>query len=1105
VADEGKRDAPPTMPARGGRTERTEKPTDMPTLQVGDAAPVHATLVPASDGAAGIAIGAPPELPAEDRYRHGTEIARGGMGRVVEAHDTLLGRNVALKVALALDVDAVRRFQRETRITARLEHPSIVPVHDAGIGPGGAPFYVMRKVSGRPLEQLVGEKPELADRLALLPSIVAASHAVAHAHTRGIVHRDIKPANILVGDLGETIVIDWGIAKVMDEPDDRPAHPIQVEDSVHTRAGVVYGTPGFMSPEQLRGAPADERSDVYALGATLYHLLARRPPHASKSGDEMMKAAVAGPPTPIRELVPGVAPELATIVDKALAFDARTRYQNAGALAEDLQRFLAGQLVASHHYSPGEKLVRFVRRNRATVGVSVAAAVALVAGGTVAIRRIVVERDRADEQARIAVAEKQDAEEKRRLADDRADQLTLTEARQLADTNPTLAVAMVKPLGERLWRPVRAIAAAARLQGVARGLPASPHLLSLELDAKGTRALAAGSDGTVRLYDLVHGTAMVVAQLRGPARACFAGDGRAVVFHDAELSIVDFHLHTSRDVTLPSPVAELAMSGPIAYWVDNAGALWSLDIADAKPVRHDLATKIDHVAPSPDARWVALAGEQSILVLDRTQPTLPPEALIDGHARAIAWDSESEHLGALVDDLVFDYNVPSHTPVQRLTAGTRTAIAFAGKRLTTAGPTGVALAAGDDLAVRKETGVFTLGLHETRDGIVTAGPQGLVKVLSPDASYTLTSPGTRLALLATSPRSPWVVAAADDQLLVWNTDRTAPQHLDWTPPSGAAFLDGDHVLVTYGDAPAEVIDLATGEHTPSGGIMPGLSAVITGPAAERAIAIDGTHHARTVTTAGETADVPGDVDHAAFVDERRFVVASSRGAIVLDDGTALVARRSQVTALAARDGWVAAAFADRTLWRMQIGGREATVELSASPPRAGITVSADGAVVFAEGAALRRWQPDGKVTTLGELAHPIAAVVAVDEDLVTIASDGGVALFTADGKRRDASVTVPAGASVSRDGVFVGVTAAGVLEAIDPIADDHFGIATPRAGQAFSAIQIAPDGKRVLAIAPDGLYVWTLELPHDGPATRSWLDAMTNAIADRGPRSLAWK
>src|SRR5262249_12398759 len=190
----------------------------MPAGLAPGAAPVLPTVMP--NTATPLPIGAPPEMPAEHRYAYGVEIARGGMGRVVEATDTVLGRTVAFKEALSLDPEVIKRFHRETRITARLEHPSIVPVHDAGIAPNGSPYYVMRKISGRPLEELVGARPDLNDRLALLPHIVAAVNAIAHAHERGIVHRDIKPSNILAGELGETIVIDWGLAKALGEAEE---------------------------------------------------------------------------------------------------------------------------------------------------------------------------------------------------------------------------------------------------------------------------------------------------------------------------------------------------------------------------------------------------------------------------------------------------------------------------------------------------------------------------------------------------------------------------------------------------------------------------------------------------------------------------------------------------------------------------------------------------------------------------------------------------------------------------------------------------------------------------------------------------------------------
>jgi serine/threonine protein kinase len=140
----------------------------------------------------------------EDRYRLGAELGRGGMGRVVEAFDTQLGRTVALKEVLPKGGAGIaRRFLREVQITARLEHASIVPLYDSGTTADGRPFYVMRRVSGRPLDELFVRMRGFDERLTLLPSVLAAIDAIAHAHKRGVIHRDLKPANILVGDLSE--------------------------------------------------------------------------------------------------------------------------------------------------------------------------------------------------------------------------------------------------------------------------------------------------------------------------------------------------------------------------------------------------------------------------------------------------------------------------------------------------------------------------------------------------------------------------------------------------------------------------------------------------------------------------------------------------------------------------------------------------------------------------------------------------------------------------------------------------------------------------------------------------------------------------------------
>jgi serine/threonine protein kinase len=223
------------------------------------------------------------------RYEFIEEHGRGGLGRVMRTRDLDLGREVAIKEILDSGGMAEARFVREAMITARLEHPGIVPVHDAGRWPDGTPFYAMKLVSGRPLKDLLREANSLEDRLALLPHLIAVADAIAYAHDREIIHRDLKPSNIIVGDFGETVVIDWGLAKDLKNSDKEHSTSglcQPSEDSTLTMAGAVIGTPAYMPPEQARGEDVGASADVYALGAILYHLLSGRPPY---KGDHLAK------------------------------------------------------------------------------------------------------------------------------------------------------------------------------------------------------------------------------------------------------------------------------------------------------------------------------------------------------------------------------------------------------------------------------------------------------------------------------------------------------------------------------------------------------------------------------------------------------------------------------------------------------------------------------------------------------------------------------------------------------------------------------------------------------------------------------------------------
>jgi tetratricopeptide (TPR) repeat protein len=381
-----------------------QRPEEIETAAGADAtAPTLAEAANASSDGATLPVVSP------EAYRVQGEVGRGGMGRVVSATDRRLGRPVAIKELHRDVAGGATRFVREALVTARLQHPSIVPVYEAGRWPDGVPFYAMKMVSGQSLSLLIRARHTLSARLALLPHVIAVAEAIAYAHSQRIIHRDLKPANVLVGPFGETVVVDWGLAKDLSRPSDEPATPASKDPPAvagasadSTVVGTVLGTPHFMPPEQARGEAVDERADVYALGAILYYLLRGEPPHSGKTANEALAAVVSGAPEPIETYVPDAPQELCAIVRKAMSQVREERYPTAAELAADLRRFETGQLVTVHAYSTRELLARWVRRNRTAVIVAAALGLGLATSlvvGVAGVRR----------EARLAEAERDKA------------------------------------------------------------------------------------------------------------------------------------------------------------------------------------------------------------------------------------------------------------------------------------------------------------------------------------------------------------------------------------------------------------------------------------------------------------------------------------------------------------------------------------------------------------------------------------------------------------------------------------------------------------------------------------------------------------------------
>ncbi|HUJ60061.1 MAG TPA: hypothetical protein VLX92_16260, partial [Kofleriaceae bacterium] len=779
-----------------------------------------------------------------------------------------------------------------------------------------------------------------------------------------------------------------------------------------------------------------------------------------------------------------------------------------------LQHFLTGQLVASHHYSRREKIVRYVRKNRALVGVIAAALAALIIGSWIAIGRVLDERDRADDEARIARDEKRLADERREQVTESLQQLTITDARTNADADPTRAVAMIRPLATtKWWRQVRAIAAAARAHGVAFGMPASPHVLSLDMSRDGQRVLAAGNDGTVKIYDLARHDVKELAALAAPATARFAdGEHAVVIAHDREIVVVDVATLAQHRIATALPVARLDVSGPIAYWTDSAGGLWRLDVARTTPEQVEVGEPVNQLVHSPDGRWIALATPTQLLLLDRTQPTLPPQQLHDRPVRDISWAADGETVVVLTDDEALAFALPSGQLVHRQMVGARYAIAYSDNLLFSTAVTGVTISERDTSRSRRINGDYTLGLHEAAGGVmVTGGPQGVLAVILADDDLVLHTPALRISRIETSPRSPWVVAAADGRLLAWNLDALVPRRFDEPTLSGARFVSGDQLIEAFADQPAQWLDLRTGAQKPIGVAPVGIYAVVGAPDGMHALLIDGTHRGRLVSSDGSSQDVDGDLELAAFADDGRLAVATTAGVVRLDDHqtrrqTTLANHPAGVIALAARPDWVAGAFADRVVWRTRLGrAGSAALEVSQPPPRGGLALDGDGTVVFATGPELRTWAPDGTVASLCTFDKPIGRVALGEAGIIAVTTDG-FAHVVDRAHPHDAQVqpVLASRPSIAQNGLIASTTTDGALDAIDPAAGERFTLAVPK-GRTFSFTQISPDGKRVLAVTQSGVLVWTLALPDTPEATAHWLDELTNALAAGPSAPLGWR
>lgn len=426
----------------------TEAPLPPATRQA-----VQATMVAPSASAAETIVPPQPRhvreelLPRPDgehptRYTLSRVHAQGGLGKVWIARDTDLNREVALKEIRpdrADNPDAWRRFLKEAQVTGQLEHPGIVPVYElARRDQDDQPFYTMRLVRGRNLREVIADLHarhaehgvgRLDLQRTLLEPFLKLCEAVGYAHSRGVLHRDLKPENVVLGAHGEVVLLDWGLAKMVGQPDpdDEPRGPavLVTPDAQTSRTVSAVGTPAYMAPEQVeaRSDRLDARTDIYGLGGILYEMLTGQPPARGDSLDEVFRRILRGEIPPPRSIVAAVPRPLEAICLKALAREPDDRYPTAAALADDVRRWIADEPVSVFRDPPLVRLLRWARRHRTLVASSAALLGTALVGLSVGIVLVNQERGRTDAQRLRAEASSARALENLRIAQQGADRL----------------------------------------------------------------------------------------------------------------------------------------------------------------------------------------------------------------------------------------------------------------------------------------------------------------------------------------------------------------------------------------------------------------------------------------------------------------------------------------------------------------------------------------------------------------------------------------------------------------------------------------------------------------------------------------------------------
>ncbi|MFZ6178847.1 WD40 repeat domain-containing serine/threonine protein kinase [Nannocystis pusilla] len=752
-----------------------------------------------------VAITTLPEVADPQRYVFREALASGGIGVIRRAEDRRLGRVIAVKELLRDSPDGQRRFALEAAITARLQHPGIVPLYDLGWRATGEPFYCMKLVDGESLEAKIRQATTLPQRLRLVEHVIAVADAIAYAHDQKVLHRDLKPANVLVGRFGETVVIDWGLAKDLTAVDTEVPQGACPEDhgaSDMTQAGTVLGTLRYMPPEQAAGEVVDVRSDVYALGAILYHVLAGQPPFAAVTGAGLAAQVLAGEVDELRRVDPAIPAELATIAHRAMARAPADRYPDAAAFAEELRRFQAGQMVAAHTYSLRERTRLWTRTHPVAF-----AGLRLVLAGGVALGWLGYEqaRTRAEARAQTEQAEREAAAQAEKAARSAFERQAVVDAQRLQ-----ASILRAQDMSEETDRTdeARTIARAALAEALRTGGPV----------AAASRALAAAMTAPRAITTVGAADGEYVIRVR------WVSDGQVIA---ALVAGMRLRLWEAASGNLLADI-----EGVMGFEVAADGAL--VTAGPAGLVRRDARTgavtaklgdESFFVAMSPDRTRVAANDHAGMFVRDAISGAVVARLPRKGTAAAFSRDNSRIVTGD--NGYAWLWSLPDGRPIGDMPTSARmystVAISEDGQRVAVAGndhdiymwdtsgdaPRLVKRAAGPEHTPQE--------LMFTRDGrtLISVIANGTWFAWDPEDGRLIRRVDTQLHQFDGTELSPderWLaVGAGDGTVRVWEvasgalramlrTDRDAGMSVQFSP-------DGRRLLVGTGAGPTMVWEL----------------------------------------------------------------------------------------------------------------------------------------------------------------------------------------------------------------------------------------------------------------------------------------------------------